>query len=196
MRNRQHKSLKAILRILAATGLALACLFVGGYTGYKYGMRRAFDAPLVARFRSPTSADLELWLMEEGFRKKGLFFCVRSTATREVPLRLASLDAKDTYSFAYAQWTKDGRAIVIGLNVGKGNDLPIAAIAYDFDRNAPIMPAAFSDGKKVELSRTAWLEQEQKILALAKAHGGLLDWRIDRETFAAEADVYTAGNIR
>ncbi len=195
MNYRQHKKNQWMLSALLIAAVALAGLFIGGAVGYKAGLKRAFASPLVARFQSAAKRDTEIWLFEEGFRQKGLSLCVLSPATREQPVRVAMLDLKDAYSFAFAQWTRDGQMVIIGLNVGDRYDMPVAAIAYDFEKNAPFMPAAIAEGKKPELSRTAWQEHEQKIMAMVAAHGGLVDTRIDRDAYLAEADVYTAGKI-
>lgn len=82
--------------------------------------------------------------------------------------------------FSYAQWTRDGQAIVCSLIVKiNGKYMQIMATGFDFDKNQAVTPSWMIKGSYEPRAESDWKKQESIIKGIIAAHGGLSDQKID-----------------
>lgn len=95
---------------------------------------------------------------------------------------VALLNDEEHFKFSYGQWTKDGQIFVCSFQIyesGTNDNLPVKAVAYDFDANKIIAPVWFDSNHEQARLTFNWNEFESAMEKLIATHGGLSDQRID-----------------
>lgn len=173
------KSTKVILRVILGIlgGLAI------GYLALYLFVVQSFSSPVLAVVASPESPKDEVWLLTEGFRNRWVSLIVKSPFFNGgEPKRITLLDWDGLYSFTQLRWSGDGRLAVFSLRLAGGDEPEVVAFGFDFSTGKAILPAWQCRSATSRKSVDEWRRHEEELMAVVRAHGGIADKGIDRQS--------------
>ena len=124
----------------------------------------------LAKLSSPANPADEVWFVDGGFLDRDLIVLARPEGHK--PEKLANLCWFPDCGFASAQWSKDGKVFVCSVNTKTVTNGPVPAVAYDFSRNHPVIPAWMTGSGFSQKPAAEWRKQAATIQTLVATHGG------------------------
>jgi hypothetical protein len=173
-----EKKIKTILIVLAVTVAALGV----GYGALRLTAIQSRSNPSLAKIKSLASAEYEVWFLEEGPGDRGITLFVKSPSMDGGrPRRVTELDWSKLYAFEELRWSDDGQLAVFFLSIAGGDPSGVVGFAFDFSSNQIYVPPWQSRVATERKTLAEWKEYEKTIMAVAKTHGGLVNYGVSRE---------------
>lgn len=171
---------KVLISILVGAALVPAV----AYAVFILWFTQAFATPVLVELQSPSAADDELWLVEQGFQDRGITLYVKSAGGNDKPEPVTDLDWPGLYQFVRLQWSQDGRFVAVVLGIDEDE---VYGFAYDFSTQKAILPPWQDRNSSSEKPLADWKQHEAAILKSAQEHGGLTGATFESGEFGEKA---------